>query len=113
MKRRSFYWGVVFLLTLPFPACNKEVETVPLPPFSVFPNPFTDQFTIHFDGIPPANAQLNLSVLNGKDETLINWETPTPGQAFTVNTNTWEKAVYYVELTINDEVLIQPVVKAK
>lgn len=113
MKKKLLFWSAALLLSLSWGACNKEVETVPLPPFSVFPNPFSDQFMIHFDGNIPANAQLDLKVLNGKDERLIAWENAIPGQSYAVSAAGWEKAVYYVELSINDEVLIQPIVKAK
>lgn len=111
MKKKWFALGMGFIFASPWIACNKEVETVPVPPFSVFPNPFTEQFNIYLDGNFPANESLSLKILNGKEESLVHLETVAVGQAVQINAAAWEKAIYYVELTVGEEILIQPILK--
>ncbi|MCB0628775.1 MAG: T9SS type A sorting domain-containing protein [Saprospiraceae bacterium] len=113
MKRKWFLRGAGLIVALLWMACNKEVDTVPVPPFSVYPNPFTEQFSVYVESSIPASATLGIKVLNGKNEPLVVWENAAPGQAFVVSAAGWKKAVYYLELTIDDDVLIQPIVKAK
>lgn len=40
---------MALLLILALFSCNKEVEFISLPPFTVYPNPFTDSFLLTLD----------------------------------------------------------------
>lgn len=105
--------GVLTILLLGTLACNKEVESVPLPPFTVFPNPFIEDFAVHLDNVLPSQSQMQLRILDGKEQVIAVWEDPVPGSSIHVSMVDREKAIYYAELTVGNEVFLQPILKAK
>ncbi|MCB0635154.1 MAG: T9SS type A sorting domain-containing protein [Lewinella sp.] len=106
------------LLGLALPAllwlsCNKVVDEVPLPPFATYPNPFTDVFLIHLDHAIPAAADVDVRVLDGTDQPLVSLEDVDPNGVLTILLDQAEAGIYYVEVSIDGERFIEPILKAR
>lgn len=112
MKKRPLF-SLFFLLVFASLACNKEVDQISVPPFTVFPNPFIEDFTVHLENIPPTNEPISIRILDGKNQPIAVWEDPVPGSFFRVNMNGYKKALYYAELSVGSELFVLPVIKAK
>jgi hypothetical protein len=100
-----------FALMLSLTACNKEIESVALPPFSVFPNPFSDVFTIYFD--PSVSAFSTVRVYDGNEEEIVKFDEITLGTGTAVDMTSKPKGIYYVELTTEGETFVQTILKAE
>lgn len=103
---------VAFFLMVSLSACNKEIESVPVPPFSVFPNPFTDAFTLYFD--PVLSASTSVRILNGIEEEILTFDEIAPGTSVMVDMSSRQSGIYYVELVTGQETTyIQSILKAE
>ena len=111
--RKITYFSLLVLLISAGLACNKEVDSVPIPPFSVYPNPFTDQFTAYLDNTFPTSGEATFRILDGKNNPITVWEDPAPGSAFFVDMTGREQAIYYAELTVGRQVFLTPIIKAE
>ncbi|KAA3620982.1 MAG: T9SS C-terminal target domain-containing protein [Bacteroidetes bacterium] len=107
MKKILFAAILMFTLT----TCNKEIDTVELPPFSVFPNPFTDSFTLYFDSSVSAFSTVN--VYDGAEEVIVRFDELAINTGTIVDMSSREKGVYYVELTTEGETYIQTILKTE
>jgi hypothetical protein len=111
--KKIAYCSLLWLLTFAGLACNKEVDSIPVPPFSVYPNPFVADFAVRLENSVPANAAIRFRVLDGKNKPIAVWEDLTPGSSIIINMMDQQKALYYAELQVGNEVFIQPIIKAK
>ncbi|PHN05795.1 hypothetical protein [Flavilitoribacter nigricans] len=111
--RKKALAALIVLLGLTGPACNKEIESVPVPPFTVFPNPFLEDFAVHLENSFPAGTATEFRILDGKDQPIMVWEDPAPGTSIRVDMTGRAKALYYAELRVGNSVFIQPIVKAQ
>ena len=102
---------MALLLILALFSCNKEVEFISLPPFTVYPNPFTDSFLLTLDANIPGES--NVRILTGNEEVVVEINNITPGGNFAVDMRDQEKGIYYVELVYEGETFIHPVLKAE
>jgi hypothetical protein len=92
-------------------ACNKEIESVALPPFSVFPNPFVDVFTIYFD--PSVSSFSTVRIYDGTEEEIVKFDEIIQGAGTSVDMSSKPKGIYYVELTTEGEIYVQTILKAE
>lgn len=107
MKKLLFALFLMFTLT----TCNKEVDSVELPPFSVFPNPFTDSFTLYFDS--SVSAFSPVKVYDGAEDVIVKFDELAIGAGTIVDMSSQEKGIYYVELITEGETFIQTILKAE
>lgn len=92
-------------------SCNKEVDSVELPPFSVYPNPFVETFSVFV--APQIQGTATVKILSGADEVIVEQQNLTAGSNFTVNMADREKGIYYVELTSGGATFTHPILKAE
>jgi hypothetical protein len=105
------YSYILFFSILISTSCEKTVEAVPDGPFDVYPNPFAGYFSLYVkDGIP-ASATIGLSVTDGSDVPVVKLDGLQPAQNLTINMAEKKAGVYYVELSIDDELFTQPILK--
>lgn len=107
-KQLSFFLLLWLLLGT---ACNKEVDIVPLPPFSIYPNPFTGSFTLMVDPSISSQEDISFRVLNGKDAEVAGIQEISPGNNIQINMSNQEKAMYYAELKVGRQLYVQPIIK--
>lgn len=106
-------FSLLLLLAFAGLACNKEVVSIPVPPFTVFPNPFVEDFTVHLENIPSTNEAVTIRILDGKNKPIAVWEDPVPGSFLRVNMTGYKKALYYAELSVGSESFVLPIIKAE
>jgi hypothetical protein len=106
-------WRCLALLALPFTGCNKVVTEVPLPPFSAFPNPFVQDFLLQLNPLIPASADVDIRVLTSDNHALVQLDNVVPGGVFSFRLAEEEAGIFYVEVTIDGEVFVEPILKAR
>ena len=94
-------------------SCNKEVESVLLPPFDLYPNPFVSSVGVYINGAVLPVTTVDIRVINGKDKTVAELKNAAVSQSFQFNLTGEPPGIYYVEMIIAGETFIEPVLKAK
>lgn len=94
-------------------SCNQIVEEVQTPPYTVYPNPFVNGFSLYIDvGILPAATDLNIKVTDGS-ATLHNLSTAaTIGNLFFPMSN-FDDGTYYIDVEIDGQIYSSTILKAK
>lgn len=93
-------------------SCNKVIEEVELPPFSVSPNPFTNFVNIYFDGQRYPNSAAVIRVLDGKEKPLVSMETLTTN-ALAVDLSSYDAGIYYLEMEVEGQSFTLPILKTE
>lgn len=96
-----------------FTQCNKVIEEVPQPPFSAFPNPFVDVFSVSFGPNVPATAELSIRLTDSKDTEYARLENVNPNSPLSFNLEGEEKGVYYIQVTVDDQLFTEPILKVE
>ena len=94
-------------------SCNKVVDEVELPPFSTYPNPFSDVLNIYVSDQVGTQTFLSLKVLDGSDKEIVVLGDVIPGGSYQINMAEYEKGVYYVQLYVSGSWITTPVLKAQ
>lgn len=95
MARKTFF---LLLVALAFGNCNKEIESVEVPPFSVYPNPSFGVVRVSLKPAVATFANVTLYDRNGKalqTVTLLPQETA----AYQLD----EDGIYYLEVLIDNQ----------
>ena len=106
------------LLALLFPiaallfsiSCNKEIDSLELPPFTVAPNPFAYVMRVY----PASATGGTLRVLDGTEKILAESTlNPASSVPLAIDMSGYDNGLYYVELQTPDQRFILPVIKAE
>jgi len=95
MARKTFF---LLLVALAFVNCNKEIESVEVPPFSVYPNPSSGIVRVSLNPAVATFANVMLYDRNGKT---LQTATLLPQETATYQLN--EDGIYYVEVLIDNQ----------
>lgn len=94
-----------------FTQCNKVIDEVPQPPFTAFPNPFIDVFSLTFGPNVPASAEVVIRITDSKDAELFMLGNVAPNAPLSFNLDGEEKGMYFVQVTIDNELFVAPILK--
>ncbi len=94
-------------------SCNKVIEEVELPPFIVYPNPFTDAFSVHFDTNRYPNSFMTVYVLDGNGDVLISLDHGTAAGDISLSMTNYQEGIYYLEMELEGKTFNEPILKAK
>ncbi|MBX2890222.1 MAG: T9SS type A sorting domain-containing protein [Saprospiraceae bacterium] len=95
MAQKTFF---LLLIALAFVNCNKEIESVEVPPFSVYPNPSLGVVRVSLNPAVTTFANVTLYDRNGK--TL---QTATLLPQETVAYQLGEDGIYYLEVLVDNQ----------
>lgn len=88
-------------------SCNKVIDQVEAPPFTVYPNPFSDVFFLQLHVAGPANVR----ILDGTKNPVHSVENLLSGQPAAFNMAEVDPGVYHIEVTLEGETFIEPILK--
>ena len=113
MKASLKQHGLTALLLLAgLTACNKDkIELVP-PPYSVYPNPFIDAFSIYTQNLPAGQSTV-FRLYTGENGSPREIGPVAHGSAIIVSTDELEPGVYHLEAEIAGKQYSLPILKAE
>ncbi len=100
-------------LALSLFSCEKVVEQVPVPPFVVAPNPFTQSIILYFDPAVHSAARVDIRIYDGRRKAVFELLNLDPELSYAINLADQPKGTYFVEASIEGEVFIQKALKAE
>lgn len=107
MYKLIIFVFLVFGLT----SCNKDKIEVHVLPVSVYPNPFKDVFYISI--YPNLGGSISsVKVLDG-NKSIHEFKTISKPFNVAIDMRSHPKGIYHIELTIDGEKYIEPIIKVK
>ncbi len=94
-------------------SCNKAIDEMELPPFSVIPNPFSDTLNVYFDTNRVPDSHPTIRILDGKDNVIISLDYSTSIGMLSIQMLDYEKGIYYLEMDLDGTTFTEPILKVE
>lgn len=96
-----------------FVSCNKEIETIERPPFTLYPSPFVNVLNISFAGVFIEDGTSNFTLRDGSNTVIFSSADVESESNYTLQTSVLDKGIYYADFENNGTIYSETIVKAK